>query len=110
MVLFLATQPPGANATRLAALPELADERRIESGHQVTQRRQGVARRLIEWLLASAQVAGIERLHLELRADNEGARAFYRRLGFVDAGVVAGYYDGRIPAQRMTLLLRELQP
>jgi ribosomal protein S18 acetylase RimI-like enzyme len=72
-------------------------------------RRRGTARRLLDWLLASARVAGIESLHLELRADNDGARAFYLRLGFADAGLVQGYYDGRIAAQRMVLVLREHQ-
>ena len=46
------------------------------------RRRRGIGRRLIEWLLESAQVADIESLHLELRADNEAAKAFYGRLGF----------------------------
>ena len=73
------------------------------------QRRRGMARGLIEWLLASAQVAGIESLHLELRADNDGARAFYRRLGFSEAERVQGYYDGRLAALRMVLQLREHQ-
>jgi ribosomal protein S18 acetylase RimI-like enzyme len=72
-------------------------------------RRRGIARRLIEWLLASAQVAGIESLHLELRADNDGARAFYTRLGFTEAERVNGYYDGQIAALRMVLQLREHQ-
>jgi ribosomal protein S18 acetylase RimI-like enzyme len=72
-------------------------------------RRRGLARRLIEWLLASARVAGIESLHLELRADNAGARALYSRLGFTEAERVDGYYDGRIAALRMVLSLREHQ-
>lgn len=72
-------------------------------------RRHGVGRRLIDWLLASARVAGIESLHLELRADNPGAHAFYTRLGFTESERVPGYYDGRIPAQRMVLVLREHQ-
>jgi ribosomal protein S18 acetylase RimI-like enzyme len=77
---------------------------------QPERRRRGVGRRLIEWLLESARVAGIESLHLELRADNDAARAFYGRLGFTDAAVVPGYYDARIPAQRMVLVLREPRP
>lgn len=73
---------------------------------QPRQRRQGVARRLVDWLLASAQVAGMASVHLELRADNEGARAFYRSLGFADTLRVPGYYEGRVDAQRMVRLLR----
>jgi len=68
--------------------------------------RQGVARRLMQWLLASARVAGIAELSLELRASNEAARAFYRALGFVDAGLVPGYYRNRESARRMLRVLR----
>jgi [ribosomal protein S18]-alanine N-acetyltransferase len=74
----------------------------VQPGH----RRQGLARRMIDWLVESALVAGIGSLHLELRADNEGARAFYRALGFADTLVVSGYYEGRIDAVRMVRLLR----
>jgi [ribosomal protein S18]-alanine N-acetyltransferase len=70
------------------------------------QRRQALGRRMIDWLVASAQVAGIESLHLELRADNDTARAFYRDLGFEDTLVVSGYYEGRIDAVRMVRVLR----
>ena len=68
--------------------------------------RQGVARRLMQWLLASARVAGIAELSLELRAGNEAARAFYRTLGFADAGLVSGYYRKRESAIRMLRVLR----
>ncbi|MBC5765167.1 GNAT family N-acetyltransferase [Ramlibacter albus] len=73
---------------------------------QPAQRRQGLARRMMDWLVESARVAGIASLHLELRADNETARAFYRRMGFEDTLVVSGYYEGRIDAVRMVRLLR----
>lgn len=73
---------------------------------QPTQRHRGLGRRLTEWLLASARVAGAESIALELRADNAAALAFYGRLGFTPTGVVADYYDGRIAAQRMLLRLR----
>ncbi len=68
--------------------------------------RQGVARRMLQWLLASARVAGMARLSLELRAGNEGARAFYRALGFTDAGITMGYYLHRESALRMVRVLR----
>jgi ribosomal protein S18 acetylase RimI-like enzyme len=42
------------------------------------------------------------RIDLELRANNEGARAFYERLGFEALNVVQGYYQGVEPALRMT--------
>lgn len=69
-------------------------------------RRQGVARRMLAWLLDSARVAGIAELSLELRAGNAGARAFYRAMGFDDAGLLPGYYRQREPALRMLRVLR----
>jgi ribosomal-protein-alanine N-acetyltransferase len=68
--------------------------------------RQGVARRLLSWLLDSARTAGIAELSLELRAGNAGARAFYRAMGFSDAGLLPGYYRNREPALRMVRVLR----
>ena len=72
---------------------------------QPLQRHRGIGRRLTEWLVESAQVAGIESIRLELRADNAAALAFYRRLGFAESQLVPDYYDGQIPARRMSLLL-----
>ena len=65
-------------------------------------RRQGVGRQLLEWLEASARTAGIFTVNLELRSTNDGARAFYEKLGFRSAGRKAAYYDGREDAVRMT--------
>lgn len=72
---------------------------------QPQQRQQGIGRRLADWLAASARVAGISTIGLELRADNAGALGFYCRLGFVETALVPGYYDARIAARRMTLTL-----
>jgi ribosomal-protein-alanine N-acetyltransferase len=71
-----------------------------------SQRRRGTGKSLIEWLVASAQVAGIASIHLELRADNADALAFYRQLGFTETVLVPGYYEGRIAARRMVRVLR----
>ena len=73
---------------------------------QPAQRHRGIGRRLSEWLIESARVAGIESIGLELRADNAAALAFYRGLGFTEAQMVPGYYDGQAAARRMTLRLR----
>ncbi len=73
---------------------------------QPVQRHRGIGRRLSQWLIESAQVAGIESIGLELRADNAAALGFYRRLGFSEVQLVPGYYDGQTPARRMTLRLR----
>lgn len=58
-------------------------------------RRRGVARALLDALLALARDAGARRLLLEVRADNEGARAFYAASGLVEVGRRPRYYrDG----------------
>lgn len=68
--------------------------------------RQGIARLMMDWLLESATVAGIASLHLELRAGNEAARAFYRKMDFVETQRVPDYYRGREAALRMERVLR----
>ena len=70
----------------------------VQPGHQ----RHGVGRQLLEWLEASARTAGIFKVNLELRANNDGARAFYEKLGYRAAGRKPAYYDGREDAVRMT--------
>jgi len=65
-------------------------------------RRQGLGRRLMSWLTATAIEAGVFRINLELRTCNDGARLFYERLGFGQRGVVQGYYQGREAALRMS--------
>lgn len=71
-----------------------------------THRRHGIGRRLISWLLESARTAGMQSVHLELRASNEAARGFYRAMEFVETLLVPGYYRGREPALRMLRMLR----
>ena len=74
----------------------------VEPAHQ----RRGIGRRLVVWLIESALVAGISSVHVELRASNARALAFYRSLGFVETIRVPGYYQGRETALRMLRMLR----
>jgi ribosomal-protein-alanine N-acetyltransferase len=69
----------------------------VEPAH----RRRGVARRLLEWLEESALTAGTFTVGLELRKGNEGARAFYATLGYLESGEVPGYYQGVESALRL---------
>jgi [ribosomal protein S18]-alanine N-acetyltransferase len=69
------------------------------------RQRQGVGRRLIAWLVESARVAGMASIQVELRAGNAPASAFYRRLGFVETELLAGYYAGEFAARRMVRTL-----
>jgi ribosomal-protein-alanine N-acetyltransferase len=56
--------------------------------------RLGLGTRLIRWLEESAHVAGIRAIHLEVRARNQHARRFYRRLGFLEMALLPKYYRG----------------
>ena len=69
-------------------------------------RRRGVARRIIQWLVESATIAGVASLHVELRARNTDAHAFYRAIGFEETLRLPGYYSGRETAIRMIRMLR----
>ena len=73
---------------------------------QPAHRRAGIARRLLQWLLESARTAGVAQVNLELRAGNGAARALYARMGFVETGIVPGYYRQHEAALRMRLQWR----
>lgn len=64
-------------------------------------RRLGIAHRLMKWLEKCAVVAGIFSVALEVRADNEAAQLFYKRLGYRAIGHLPGYYQGVEAAIRM---------
>ena len=55
-------------------------------------RRQGVARTLIETLIAELSKMGSRCLRLEVRVSNENARALYARMGFQQLGLRKNYY------------------
>jgi [ribosomal protein S18]-alanine N-acetyltransferase len=65
-------------------------------------RRQGIGSQLMDWLTTTAIEAGVFRINLEVRTQNEAARSFYERLGFAQLGLVQGYYQGREAALRMS--------
>ncbi len=71
----------GAGAGHLGNLAVIAGERR-----------RGVARALLEELLATARARRVESLTLEVRVSNSAAQALYRAHGFRLAGVRRGYY------------------
>ena len=55
-------------------------------------RRQGIARALIETLIAELAKMGSRCLRLEVRVSNENARALYERMGFLKLGLRKNYY------------------
>jgi len=64
-------------------------------------RRLGIGRQLVEWLEKCAVVAGIFTVALEVRAGNEGAQIFYKRMGYRTLVHLTGYYQGIEAALRM---------
>jgi ribosomal protein S18 acetylase RimI-like enzyme len=94
------------------AILEFGDERAhlVLLAVRPSHRRAGIGRRMLEWLLESARCAGIASIHLELRANNDAARRFYRAMGFYETVLVPGYYrsgEGRKEgALRMLRVLR----
>jgi ribosomal-protein-alanine N-acetyltransferase len=73
-------------------------------------RRRGIARRLVTWLEETALTAGTYIIGLELRAENEAARAFYAVLGYGEVGRIPGYYQGVEAAIRMERDVRVSRP
>lgn len=63
----------------------------------------GLGRRLVERAIRVARDADRNWLSLEVRADNNAARALYARLGFVLAAALPGYYDDGADGIRLTL-------
>jgi len=70
----------------------------------------GIGRALLDWMEESALTAGIKTITLELRANNYGARSFYRLLGFKEQAYIPGYYRGVETALRMSRDIRRHFP
>ena len=68
-------------------------------------RRAGVATRLLVAALERARARGAALAHLEVRAGNAPAQAFYARGGFVQVGRRRGHYDD---GEDALLLMRRL--
>ena len=64
-------------------------------------RRAGIGRQLLEWLEKCAVVGGIFSVALEVRAGNDGAQLFYKRMGYRTLVHLPGYYQGIEAALRM---------
>jgi [ribosomal protein S18]-alanine N-acetyltransferase len=106
---YVARERPGLAGF---ALMNFGDERAhlVLLAVQPPLRRRGIGRRLVDWLVESAVTAGMASVHLELRADNEAARRFYRALGFSETVLMPRYYNGREAAMRMLRVLRAPGP
>ena len=90
-----------------AGLMTVADSSQIFTVGTVPHaRRQGIARRLIEAMLEEARRRGATEVFLEVRVDNEAAKALYEGFGFSPLRIRRGYYNGgRVDGVEMRLLL-----
>lgn len=89
------------------SMPEGAFQADIQTiAVQESARRQGVARTLMQTLIAHAEDRGAEEILLEVRADNPGAQRLYTLLHFEQIAVRQRYYqpDG-VDANIMRLTL-----
>ena len=69
-------------------------------------RRRSIARTMVEWLLKCADVGGVKRVDVELRADNTAALSLYHSLQFAEIARKPGGYYGTVSQVRMRRVLR----
>jgi ribosomal-protein-alanine N-acetyltransferase len=69
-------------------------------------RRQGIGRRLVQWVEDTARVAGLFLVRLEVRAIKRDARFFYASLGYREMDRMDGYYSGIEDAIKLSRDLR----
>jgi len=61
----------------------------VAEGH----RKVGLGRLLMERMLERSRQLGANRVYLEVASHNDVARAFYKKLGFVESGISPAYYQ-----------------
>jgi len=76
-------------------------------GVDATWRSYGIGHNLLEWLERCAITAGLECCQLEVRESNVHARKFYQHHGYCEMETVAGYYQRKEDAIRMSKSLQE---
>lgn len=73
-------------------------------------RRKGIASRLLSTALENGSKRGVDRVYLEVRETNQGARAFYTTRGFEVAGRRKAYYSTPVEdALVLVLTVRKYQ-
>lgn len=87
----------------VSVVAEIAELQRISV--TPAQRRTGLATALLAAVATYSATQGAERLLLEVRVDNEAARAFYAARGFVELARRARYYTDGAEAVVMELKL-----
>jgi len=72
-----------------------------------SRHRRGVGSALLEWLEATARVAGLTSVRVEARELNFAARALYYKQGYKQVELLRGYYQGVDDAVVMKKMLRD---
>ena len=100
---YVAAEGPDGELLGWAGVLVIADAAEIMTvGVVPSARRAGTGRRLLDALLAEVLRRGVREIFLEVRADNDAARAMYRSAGFDEVGLRRGYYAaGRVDAVTM---------
>jgi [ribosomal protein S18]-alanine N-acetyltransferase len=70
-------------------------------------RRRGIGSALLQWLEATAIVAGVSVIRMEARERNVPARSFYKSHGYQETAILPGYYQGEESAVRFEKQLGE---
>ncbi|MEF9926122.1 MAG: N-acetyltransferase, partial [Raoultibacter sp.] len=63
--------------------------------------------RLVDEACEQARIEGLNTMLLEVRANNEGAIAFYQKLGFVVVETLEAYYTN--PTEDALVLCRDIE-
>lgn len=71
-------------------------------------RKQGLAKKMMEFLLGRAAAAGCELVRLEVRPSNVAGLALYRGLGFEQTGSIKDYYSNHEDALVMVKMLERI--
>ncbi|MCX7898178.1 MAG: ribosomal protein S18-alanine N-acetyltransferase [Rhodocyclaceae bacterium] len=80
----------------------------LRLGVAPAHRRQGLASRLVEEVAKQARVCGGQRILLEVRAHNEPALAFYRRVGFQEIARRRAYYARAAESEDAVIMERRI--
>jgi ribosomal-protein-alanine N-acetyltransferase len=94
---------PGAGIVAFVIAWRIADELHVlQLGTRTDRRRRGIARALMQHVIADGRRLGIRHAFLEARRSNVAALAFYRSLGFSAGRVRKSYYsDGEDAVELM---------
>ena len=71
-----------------------------------SSQRKGVGSALLIWLEAVARAAGAQRIRVEARAENVGARCFYSEHGYHERLLKKAMYDEKVDGVRLEKWLR----